>query len=225
MNCRSPSQRTNSGHVLLIHTLDGMGCEVSFLQDKLSSDRDFQKATVTLFFFNFFHILPRSSPMNHENVCPSYSFSCPMSRIHLGFCTFFLFEAFRPTITIVRVTSSHIQYNHHPHSCLREDISLSPYPSLGVKNDPGNCCSSTRHFEWWSTATFLWFRIVSKEFDGSFINRREEPYGRDSKVQIKICPRDLRYIKSVFYWSSRTENIQIRFSVVVVGKVLQTSSV
>lgn len=131
----------------LIHTLDGMGCEGSFLQDKLSSDRDFQKATVTLFFFNFFHILPRSSPMNHENVCPSYSFSCPMSRIHLGFCTFFLFEAFRPTITIVRVTSSHIQYNHHPHSCLREDISLSPYPSLGVKNDPGNCCSSTRHFE------------------------------------------------------------------------------
>lgn len=116
-------------------------------QDKLSSDRDFQKATVTLFFFNFFHILPRSSPMNHENVCPSYSFSCPMSRIHLGFCTFFLFEAFRPTITIVRVTSSHTQYNHHPHSCLREDISLSPYPSLGVKNDPGNCCSSTRHFE------------------------------------------------------------------------------
>lgn len=111
MNCRSLSQRTNSGHVLLIHTLDGMGCEVSFLQDKLSSDRDFQKATVTLFFFNFFHILPRSSPMNHENVCPSYSFSCPMSRIHLGFCTFFLFEAFRPTITIVRVTSHHRTYN------------------------------------------------------------------------------------------------------------------
>lgn len=74
---RSPTTRYT------LHTQGG-----SFLQDKLSSDRDFQKAasnsiqqghTVTLFFCDFFHIpFHWEAPMNHENVCPFYSFSCPM---------------------------------------------------------------------------------------------------------------------------------------------------